>query len=136
MARGSWRKNTTSEATVSEEAEFYEEAEAKSGHNAIGLTVYGTHILVKPSEPETQTAGGIVLPDEHVDRLKHSATDGEIVAMSPWAFRSDDWPAEAPRPKIGDRIVFRKYGGVKVEGGDGSEYRLLEEDEILAKRIK
>ena len=135
MSRGLWRKI---DAMIDRKiAEALNRSEVKvSEENAFGLTVYGTHILVKPSEPETQTAGGIVLPDEHVDRLKHSATDGEIVAMSPWAFRSDDWPTEAPRPQVGDRVVFRKYGGVKVEGGDGSEYRLLEEDEILAKRIK
>jgi co-chaperonin GroES (HSP10) len=129
-------RTNMSDYAAEQEAAFYEEAEGKGGNTSHGLEVVGNGVLVRVIDPPKQTAGGVWLPDEHVDRLKYSGTDGEIVAISPWAFGGDDWPDEASRPKIGDRIVFPKYAGGKVEGNDGVEYRMLNDDEILARRIR
>mgnify|MGYP000420430989 FL=1 len=82
-------------------------------------------ILVKRVEEETKTKGGIIIPDT----AKEKPAEGKIVAVGVGALNPDGVrvPLEV---KVGDRILFGKYGGqeIKVEG---EEYLIMSEQEVL-----
>ncbi len=82
-------------------------------------------ILVKRVEEETKTKGGIIIPDT----AKEKPAEGKIVAVGAGALNNDGVrvPLEV---KVGDRILFGKYGGqeIKVEG---EEYLIMSEQEVL-----
>jgi len=82
-------------------------------------------ILVKRIEEETTSKGGIIIPDS----AKEKPAEGEIVAVG--AGRSNDKGDRIPmQVKVGDRVLFSKYGGTDVKL-DGQEYLIMREDDIL-----
>lgn len=90
------------------------------------LKPLGERVVVKVLEEEEKTKGGIVLPDT----AKEKQQEGEVVAVGPGRVL-DNGTRLAPEVKVGDRVIFAKYGGseVKVEGTD---YLVLRESDILA----
>jgi len=75
--------------------------------------------LVKPIKEEEVTASGIVLP-ETVDKEKKA--EGEIIALG-----NGDAVAKLGF-KVGDRILYKKWGGEDVKVGKGKdeiEYKIL-----------
>ncbi|HLC69722.1 MAG TPA: co-chaperone GroES [Patescibacteria group bacterium] len=86
----------------------------------------GDRVLVKPAKEEEVTASGIVLPAT-VDKEKKA--EGEIVALG-----NGEELAKLSL-KVGDRVIFEKWGGEEVKVGKGSEeieYKILPHDKILA----
>ncbi len=86
----------------------------------------GDRVLVKPAKEEEVTASGIVLPAT-VDKEKKA--EGEIVALG----NGED--LAKLNLKVGDRVIFEKWGGEEVKVGKGSEeveYKILPHDKILA----
>jgi chaperonin GroES len=100
-----------------------------------GLSLYEFKVMVRVKEVEEKTKGGIILPDAHKDKLAYSATEGELVAVSPLAFTYEKWPDGVRLPEVGDTVVFGKYAGTEVEGADGVKYRILDDKEIIAGRV-
>ena len=82
-------------------------------------------ILVKRLEEEEKTKGGIIIPDT----AKEKPAEGEVVAVGPGRL-NDKGDRIEPAVKVGDRVLFSKYGGtdVKLEGED---YLILREDDLL-----
>ncbi len=103
-----------------------------------GITPIEYKVLVKPVEEKgfVEFASGFKLhkPDETKERDQHAATEGEIIAVSPFAFSYEEWPAGADKPKIGQTAVYNRYSGVTVKGNDGVEYRLMNDKDIMAVR--
>lgn len=86
----------------------------------------GDRVLVKPNKEEEVTASGIVLPDT-VDKEKKA--EGVIVALG------DGEKLEKLKLKVGDKVLFEKWGGEEVKVGHGSaeeEFKILPHDKILA----
>lgn len=83
-------------------------------------------VVVKPIEQEEKTAGGIVLPDTAKERPQ----EGEVVAVGEGKLL-DNGERVPPQVKVGDRVLFAKYGGTEVKI-DGVEYLILRESDILA----
>ena len=83
-------------------------------------------VVVKPSEPEQKTSGGIFLPDS----AQEKSTRGEIIAVGPGRLLKDGKRAKMS-VKVGAKVLYSKYGGteIKIEGND---YRIIGESEILA----
>ena len=82
-------------------------------------------ILVKRLSEEVMTKGGIIIPDS----AQEKPAEGEIVAVGPG--KMDDKGKRMPvGVKVGDKVLFSKYGGteVKIEGED---YMFMREDDIL-----
>ena len=77
------------------------------------------------SEPETRTASGIVIPDSAGEKPEQ----GEVLAVGPGK-RDEAGQRVAPDVKVGDRVLFGKYGGQTVKL-DGNEVLVLREDEVL-----
>jgi len=82
-------------------------------------------ILVKRLEEEETTAGGIIIPDS----AKEKPAEGEIVAVGPGKM-NDAGERAAMDVKVGDRVLFSKYGGTDVKY-DGNDYLIMREDDIL-----
>jgi len=82
-------------------------------------------ILVKRLEGEEKTAGGIIIPDT----AKEKPAEGEIIAVGPGKL-NDAGEHIAMDVKVGDRVLFSKYGGTDVVL-DGEDYLIMREDDIL-----
>jgi chaperonin GroES len=97
--------------------------------NKAGLTPLGDRVLVKPlslDEAGMTTSFGIIIPDT----AKEKPEQGTVVAVGPGK-RGDDNELIPVSVKIGDRVMFSKYGFDEVKVA-GQEYYLVREDNILA----
>ncbi|MDB9786626.1 co-chaperone GroES [Bacteriovoracaceae bacterium] len=82
-------------------------------------------VLVKRTEAETTTKGGIIIPDSN----KEKPAEGEVVSVG-GGHRLNDGTLRMLEVKQGDRILFSKYAGTEVKL-DGSEYLIMKEEDIL-----
>ena len=87
-------------------------------------------LVVKPIEREEVTKGGIVLPDT----AKEKPQEGEVLAVGPGRL-SEDGKRIAMDVKVGDRVIYTKYGGTEIKIDD-EELVILREGDILAKKTK
>lgn len=87
----------------------------------------GDRVLVKSVKEEEITAFGLVLP-ETVEKEKKM--EGEVLAIGPGKLL-DSGERSKMEVNIGDRVIFKSWGGDKVEL-DGEEYKILSQDDILA----
>jgi len=83
-------------------------------------------ILVKQSDAEEMTAGGIVLPDT----AKEKPQRGVVKAVGPGKML-DSGKRAKPGVKKGDEVFYAKYGGTEVKI-DGQDYVILRESDLLA----
>ena len=83
-------------------------------------------ILVKQSEAEEKTAGGIVLPDAAREKPQR----GKVVATGPGKML-DSGKRGKMGLKKGDEVYYGKYTGTEVKI-DGTEYVILKESDVLA----
>jgi len=82
-------------------------------------------VVVKPIEAEERTKSGIVLPDT----AKEKPQQGEVIAVGPGRF--EDGQRVPMEVKVGDRVIYSKYGGTEVKI-EGEEYIILSSRDILA----
>jgi chaperonin GroES len=86
----------------------------------------GDHIVVKRTQEEEKSKGGIIIPDT----AKEKPIEGQVVAVG----NGKELKGGKLRPllvKPGDRILFGKYSGTEVKL-DGEEHLVLEEKDVLA----
>ncbi len=83
-------------------------------------------VVVRPLTQEEVSKGGIVLPDT----AKEKPQEGEVVAVGPGRVL-ENGERLAPEVKVGDRVIYAKYGGTEIKL-DGEEYLILREADILA----
>lgn len=89
------------------------------------LTPMPGYVLVEPAEKTTQTAGGIYLPDNAGDKPQA----GTVIAVGN-STHKDGVELKSP-VKVGDSIVYKKWGGNDVKIGS-VEYQFLQFEDILA----
>ena len=82
-------------------------------------------IIVKRLEEETKTKGGIIIPDT----AKEKPIEGKVIAVGKGKV-ADDGTLIKMEVKVGDTVLFSKYGGNEVKI-DGQEYLIMREDDIL-----
>ena len=83
-------------------------------------------IVVQPLEAEQVTASGLVIPDT----AKEKPQEGEVLAIGPG--RIDDNGNRVPLDvKVGDRVIYSKYGGTEIKHS-GEEYLILSSRDVLA----
>jgi chaperonin GroES len=75
-------------------------------------------IVVQASEAETTTASGIVIPDT----AKEKPQEGTVLAVGPGRF--EDGNRVPLDVKVGDKVLYSKYGGTEVKYS-GEEYLVL-----------
>jgi len=94
----------------------------------VKLQPLADRVIVKPIEKEGVTKGGIVLPDT----AKEKPQEGEVIAVGPGRL-SEDGKRIAIDIKVGDKVIYTKYGGTEIKIED-EEVVILRESDILAKR--
>ena len=83
-------------------------------------------LVVQANEAETTTASGIVIPDT----AKEKPQEGTVLAVGPGRF--DDNGNRVPLDvKVGDTVLYSKYGGTEVKYS-GEEYLVLSARDVLA----
>jgi len=82
-------------------------------------------LLVKRLEEITKTAGGIIIPDS----AKEKPAEGEVIAVGPGK-ANDKGDRVALQVKVGDKVLFSKYGGTEVKLA-GVDYLIMREDDIM-----
>jgi chaperonin GroES len=87
--------------------------------NKINIQPMGTRVLIKPIEQDNRTSSGLLLPET----AKEKPQTGLVVAVG------DD---EEIKLKVNDKVLFAKYTGTDFKM-DGTEYLLLESNDVLAR---
>ena len=90
------------------------------------LKPLGDKVVVQVVEQQEKTASGIYLPDT----AKKKPQEGKIIATGNGRVL-DNGERNKLNVKVGDRVLFSKYGGNEVTI-DGQEYTILDEDQIYA----
>lgn len=85
-------------------------------------------LVVKPIQKEEVTKGGIYLPDT----AKEKPQEGKVIAVGPGRV-TDDGKRIPMEVKVGDRVIYARYGGSEIKIDD-EEYIILRESDILAKK--
>jgi len=88
----------------------------------------GDKVVVESVEEEAKTSGGIFLPDT----AKQKPQEGKVVAIGTGRVL-DDGSRAAMAVKVGDRVVYSKYGGNEITV-EGKDYLILDQDSIYAIR--
>ena len=81
-------------------------------------------VVVRRTEEEHKSAGGIVLPDSATEK----PAQGEVLAVGPGRLL-DNGDVRPVDVKVGDTVVFGKYASNTVKI-DGEELLILSESEI------
>jgi chaperonin GroES len=93
----------------------------------MSLSPLEDRIVVRPGESEQQTASGLVIPDT----AKEKPQQGEVLAVGPGR-RSDNTGELIPVDvKVGDTVVYSKYGGTEITI-DGEDLLILNARDVLA----
>ncbi|MGB5865687.1 MAG: co-chaperone GroES [Sulfitobacter sp.] len=91
----------------------------------MALTPLHDRVLVKRTESEEKTSGGLIIPDS----AKEKPSEGEVVSVGEGA-RKDNGELIAPAVKAGDKILFGKWSGTEVTV-DGEEMLMMKESDIM-----
>ena len=97
---------------------------------AVKLEPLADRLVVRPIEKEEVTKGGIVLPDT----VREKPQEGEVLAVGPGRL-SEDGKRIAMDGKVGDIVVYAKYGGTEIKIED-EDLMILRESDILARKPK
>jgi chaperonin GroES len=92
----------------------------------MNLKPLGSRVIVEPIEEDERTASGIVLPET----AKEKPQRGTVLAVGP-GDRDDDGKRIAMDVKVGDTVLYAKYGGTEVKI-DSKKMLILRESDILA----
>ncbi len=83
-------------------------------------------IIIKPSQPDETTKGGIIIPDT----AKEKPMQGEIVAVGQGKV-GDDGKVIPLQVKAGDKVLYGKYSGTEVSV-DGEDMLIMRESDVFA----
>lgn len=84
------------------------------------------YLLVEPANAETRTASGIVLPES----AQEKPAQGKVISVGPDIVLPNGQVMMSP-VKIGDVVVYKKWGGDEIKMG-GVEYKLVKFEDLMA----
>lgn len=90
------------------------------------LMPLGEQVVIKRTEPEEKTSGGILLPDSARDKPQQ----GRVLSVGDGRLLADGTRAKH-QVSEGDRVLFNRWAGTEVEV-DGQQLLIMSEGEILA----
>lgn len=93
------------------------------------MTIRPLHdrVILKRTEQETKSAGGIVLTGSAAEK----STRGTILAVGKGRIL-DNGDVKPLDVKVGDTVIFSEGYGLKTEKIEGEEVLILSENDILA----
>ena len=93
----------------------------------INLKPTAGHVLIEPNELEKKTKSGIYLPDSSTEEKPQ---EGKVLAVGASEITEKGIKKDSP-VKVGDKVIFKKWGGSEVKIG-GKEYMFSKFEDILA----
>src|SRR4029079_2791954 len=84
-------------------------------------------IVVKPNDAEEKTASGLVIPDT----AKEKPQQGSVLAVGPGGRAESSGELIPLDVKVGDTVVYSKYGGTEITV-DGDDLLILNARDVLA----
>ena len=84
-------------------------------------------IVVKPNEAEERTASGLVIPDP----AKEKPQQGAVLAVGAGRRAEATGELIPLDVKVGDTVVYSKYGGTEITVG-GEDLLILSSRDVLA----
>ena len=94
-------------------------------------------VNVKLHTVDDKTEGGLIKPDSVVQQEEMAQVYGTVTEMSEMAFTNGEgerWHCTIPN--VGDEVMFAKYSGLKWVDEDGTEYRMMNDKDIVAVKGK
>jgi chaperonin GroES len=88
---------------------------------ALKIKPLADRVLIEPSQAETKTASGIIIPDN----AKEKPQKGTVAAVG------NGTKDEPITVKIGDTVLYGKYAGTELKL-EGTDYLIMRESDILA----
>jgi chaperonin GroES len=95
----------------------------------VKLQPLADRVVVKPLENAQKTKSGIYIPDT----AKEKPQEGEITAVGPGRL-TDDGKRIAIDLKVGDKVIYARYGGSEIKI-DNQELVIMRESDILARKV-
>ncbi|MBQ6454533.1 MAG: co-chaperone GroES [Eggerthellaceae bacterium] len=92
----------------------------------MNLKPLGDRVIIKQDEAEETTAGGLILAHD----AKEKPQTGIVLAVGEGK-RSKDGNIYPMPVKVGDKVLYGKYGGTEVTV-DGEEVMILRSDDLYA----
>lgn len=93
---------------------------------------FGSYVIVRPKDLEKKSKGGIIIARQDEERARGATTEGIVVAIGPLAFKDEMNPSGLEWYRIGDRVIFVKYGG-KFITYDDELYIVFRYEDILCR---
>ena len=90
------------------------------------LKPMGDRVVIKPKDRDKTTKGGIVLPDTATERPQQ----GDVLWVGPGRVLENGTRADLDL-KVGDTVLFAKYGGTEFKHED-EDLLILNERDVLA----
>jgi chaperonin GroES len=94
------------------------------GDSYMNIRPLHDRVIVRRMEEERTSAGGIVIPDSAAEK----PIQGEVVAVGNGKIL-DNGEVRPLDVKVGDKVLFSKYGGTEIKI-DGEELLVMREDDI------
>ncbi len=91
----------------------------------MNFTPLKDRVLVKRIDQEERSPGGIIIPDT----AKEKPMEGKVLAVGSGT-RDNNGTVHPLDVKVGDRIMFGKWGGTEIKL-EGIEYVIIKEQDIL-----
>ncbi|MBI2330469.1 co-chaperone GroES [Candidatus Daviesbacteria bacterium] len=98
----------------------------KNTSNRVSIKPLMGYVLVEPSEAESKTASGIILPES----AQEKPAQGKVVACGDEMVMENGKVLKCP-VKVGDKVVYKKWGGDEIKV-DGRELKLVKFDDLMA----
>ena len=93
---------------------------------------FGSYVIVRPSDLIEMSKGGIAIARHNPERDRGAITEGTVAAIGPLAFKDDLNPSGQEWYKVGDRVIFVKYGG-KFITYDNELYIVFRYEDIMCR---
>jgi len=91
----------------------------------MAFTPLHDRVLVRRIESDEKTSGGLIIPDS----AKEKPAEGEVIACGEGT-RKDSGELIAMSVKVGDKVLFGKWGGTEVTI-DGEDLLIMKESDIM-----
>jgi co-chaperonin GroES (HSP10) len=91
----------------------------------------GWRLLILPYRGKGKTEGGVLLPDQTIDRESVATVCGYVLSAGPLAYKDEEKFPTGPWCGEKDWVIFGRYSGARFKI-DGGEVRILNDDEIIA----
>lgn len=91
----------------------------------VNIQPLADRVVLEVLNDNEQTAGGIYIPDT----AREKPQQGIVLAVGPGRL-NDSGKREEMQVKVGDKVLFPKYGGTDVKFS-GKEVKILSEKDIL-----